>query len=319
MGLPLSSPEDIRVTAVSVVRKMRGRTQAHLLLADDGNHYVVKFQNNPFGVRALINEFLSSSLLRHLGLSCPVPAQVSITPEFLRNYPLTGVLQGGAIEAPVVGIHYGSQYPGDPKVTAVYDFIPDALLNRIDNLPEFAGMLLVDKWAGNTEPRQAIFLRKHVNSHQVGKEFTALMIDHERCFAGKLWEFKDIPGQSHYFRPSVYKRVHSWVDFEPWLTRTTGMPDVAIRDLAEHIPQEWISGYQPQFEQLLLGLIRRREQLESMIWNEIAAFPEVFSNWRIRQQSYGQPISSHTDLSCGPTSRRSDSTTQHRSRAVSSL
>ncbi len=44
------------LTAVRHVRKMRGGAQAHLLEADDGHWYVVKFRNNPQHRRILVNE-----------------------------------------------------------------------------------------------------------------------------------------------------------------------------------------------------------------------------------------------------------------------
>ena len=45
---------------------MRGGSSAHLLLADDGNRYVVKFRNNPQHPRILINELISYAILQHL-------------------------------------------------------------------------------------------------------------------------------------------------------------------------------------------------------------------------------------------------------------
>ena len=50
------------LTAVRHVRKMRGGAQAHLLEADDGHWYVVKFRNNPQHRRILVNELLCSSV-----------------------------------------------------------------------------------------------------------------------------------------------------------------------------------------------------------------------------------------------------------------
>src|ERR1035438_6617674 len=49
------------LTAVRHVRKMRGGAQAHLLEADDGKWYVVKFRNNPQHRRVLVNERRSCS------------------------------------------------------------------------------------------------------------------------------------------------------------------------------------------------------------------------------------------------------------------
>ena len=52
------------VDALRLIRKMRGGAQAHLIEADDGNFYVVKFRNNPQHRRILVNEWLGGSFLR---------------------------------------------------------------------------------------------------------------------------------------------------------------------------------------------------------------------------------------------------------------
>jgi hypothetical protein len=47
--------------------------------------------------------------------------------------------------------------PGSPAETVVYDFLPDEQLREIQNLGDFCGMLVFDKWTCNTNGRQAIF------------------------------------------------------------------------------------------------------------------------------------------------------------------
>jgi len=53
---------------------MRGGAQAHLLEADDGKWYVVKFRNNPQHRRVLVNEALCATLLRYLRIAAPQTA-----------------------------------------------------------------------------------------------------------------------------------------------------------------------------------------------------------------------------------------------------
>ena len=62
---------------------MRGGAQAHLLEADDGNWYVVKFRNNPQHRRVLINELLSSVFLDYLKIAAPETAIIQLAPAFL--------------------------------------------------------------------------------------------------------------------------------------------------------------------------------------------------------------------------------------------
>jgi hypothetical protein len=51
---------------------MRGGAQAHLMRCEDEGYYVVKFQNNPQGVRILANELLGTRLGARLGLPTEV-------------------------------------------------------------------------------------------------------------------------------------------------------------------------------------------------------------------------------------------------------
>jgi hypothetical protein len=66
---------------------MRGGAQAHLLEADDGNFYIVKFQNNLQHRRILVNEAIASEILAHLGIAAPETSLVAIPPRFLTANP----------------------------------------------------------------------------------------------------------------------------------------------------------------------------------------------------------------------------------------
>ena len=57
------------------------------------------------------------------------------------------------------GWHFGSRFPGNPERLAVYDFLPDTLLDQVENLAEFHGVLAFDQWIGNADSRQAMFFR----------------------------------------------------------------------------------------------------------------------------------------------------------------
>src|SRR3954447_22014524 len=110
------------VSARRLVRKMRGGAQAHLIEADDGNHYVVKFRNNPQHRRVLVNEWLGTNFLRYLGVAVPDAAIVDISTDFLERNPEAVMMLGSRQIAPSPGWHFGSQFPGHPDRVAVYDF-----------------------------------------------------------------------------------------------------------------------------------------------------------------------------------------------------
>src|ERR1700733_3504969 len=72
-----------RVSALEQVRRMSGGTQSQLMKCSDNQYYVVKFQNNPQGVRILANEFLASGLAKTLGLPVPETAIVDVDMELI--------------------------------------------------------------------------------------------------------------------------------------------------------------------------------------------------------------------------------------------
>ena len=191
------------VNATRFLRKMRGGAQAHLLATDapgPAPFYVTKFTNNPQHRRILVNEWLGAHLLAALGIATPRVAVITVSPAFLAASPEV-YLETGSARAPVPpGWHLGSQFPGDPLTEAVYDYLPDSLLPSVANHPDFLGVLAFDKWCGNADARQAIFLRRRLRDwlpqsdpSSPKKGFIAQMIDHGYLFDGPNRCSRDAP------------------------------------------------------------------------------------------------------------------------------
>jgi len=269
-----------------LIRKMRGGAQAHLLEADDGNFYVVKFKNNPQHRRILVNELVASVLLRHLRISAPETAVVQVSQEFLESNPDVH-LQLGSRRVPVeTGRHFGSRFPGHPERLAVYDYVPDVLLKKVVNNQEFLGILAFDKWVGNADARQAIFYRASVREPaaaggpgmRVG--FVALMMDHGYIFNGPHWEFVDSPLHGLYYRPAVYEKVQSADDFQPWLDRIVHFPDEVLDDAFRSVPREWLPGRDEEnLEKLFTRLRSRRKRVPHLIRDCTGGRVNPFPNW----------------------------------------
>src|SRR5438270_10956198 len=128
------------VKARRSIRRMRGGAQAHLMEAEDGHFYVVKFRNNPQHRRILVNEWISPVFLDYLQISAPRTSIVELTPEFLEANPDVNIQLGTRKLAVEPGWHFGSRYPGDPFRLTVYDFLPDALISKVENLSHFIGV-----------------------------------------------------------------------------------------------------------------------------------------------------------------------------------
>jgi hypothetical protein len=271
------------LTALRHVRKMRGGAQAHLLEADDGGFYVVKFRNNPQHRRILVNELVASVLLRYLNIAAPETRFLHLSQEFLAANPDVHISLGTRRIAVEPGWHFGSQYPGDPQRTAVYDFLPDALLAKVANLDDFRAILVFDKWAGNSDGRQSVFYRARVRRADSGESastaFVARMIDHGFAFNGPHWNFPESPLQGLYARRIVYEQVRSLDDFQPWIDQVVNFPEEVIDQAWERIPPDWIEGEEEDLEQLLWSLFERRKLVPGLIAACRNARQNPFPNW----------------------------------------
>jgi hypothetical protein len=275
------------IHATRLIRKMRGGAQAHLLACDDGHFYVVKFANNPQHRRILVNEWVASLFLQYLQISTPAVAIVDLSAAFLEANPDVHIQLGSRRQPVEPGWHFGSRYPGDPAKIMVYDFIPDILLEKVANLTEFLGVLVFDKWIGNADARQSIFFRARLLEWSPGKGdraqrrgFVASMMDHGYVFDGPHWTFSDSPLQGLYFRPSVYRAVRSWNDFQPWLDRVVHFPEELADQAQKQIPPEWLAGDESALEALLMKLLARRKRVPDLIQDSRRGRINPFPDWK---------------------------------------
>jgi hypothetical protein len=274
------------VNARRFIRKMRGGAQAHLLEADDGHFYIVKFQNNPQHRRILVNEWIAGEILSHLQISTPEQQMVSVSQEFLDGNPDVALQTGTRRIAVEPGWHFGSRHPGTPTSTAIYDFIPDALLSQVANADQFLASLVFDRWVANADGRQSIFFRAQLKDwlarpgippRKMG--FVALMIDHGFAFNGPHWDFPESALTGLYPRPMVYEKVRSIDDFDPWLNRVIAFPEEVLDRALRQIPMGWIGPDHAALEKLLDGLLRRRTRLPELIHACRKAPGNPFPRW----------------------------------------
>jgi hypothetical protein len=256
--------------------------------AGDGHFYVVKFANNPQSRRILANEWVASALLRHLEIAAPETAVIELSSEFLARNPEVCLQTGSSRREVEPGWHFGSRFPGNPMHLAVYDMLPDALLGKIVNAADFLGALAFDKWAGNSDARQAVFFRGRTgdwlhgrgeNPLQVG--FIAQMIDHGYIFDGPNWACRDAPGLGLFFRPHVYRHVRGIADFHPWLERIETMPAWVLDNALRELPGQWLPGEdRALLEDLCEKLWRRRSRVAELVAGAAHASSKPFPAWR---------------------------------------
>src|SRR5215467_10891230 len=250
------------VRALEQIRRMRGGAQSHLMRCNDGYYYVVKFQNNPQHRRVLVNELLGTKLAGRLGLPT-VPAEiVEVSEELIRLTPeLAMELPRSRIPCQP-GLQFGSCYPVDPRRIALHDFLPDEQLREVENLHDFAGMLVFDKWTCNTNGRQTVFLGESGGSlGQAEWRYETRMIDQGFCFNAGEWNFPDAPLRGLYARNRVYQGVIGMESFAPWLERLEKqMTERVLDGFIHEIPPEWYEDDYDALKHLAEQLHRRRSR-----------------------------------------------------------
>lgn len=247
------------VLAVQHIRRMRGGAQGQLMLGADGHPYVVKFQNNPQHRRVLANEFLASRLARATGLTAPETELVDVSEWLVMHTPELEIDLGRTRVRCEAGLQFGSRFAGGLMPGQVVDYLPEEQLAEVKNLGEFAGILALDKWTGNSNGRQAVFTRR-----QRERRYQAVFIDFGYCFHAGEWRFEDSPLRGVYYRNDVYSEVTGWESFEPWLTRVETMAEETVWAAANEVPPQWY-GDQAEMETLIEKLLARRSRIRELI------------------------------------------------------
>lgn len=261
------------VTAVKHIRAMRGGSQPHLMQADDKHFYVVKFLNNAQHHRVLANEWLAARLGSALGLPMPAAVQIEVPATLVSSSPgLTVTMRGRALPC-ASGLSFGSRVPVSRLGRPVYDYLPGTGPAVVENLADFAGMLVFDTWLCNCDQRQVIFCRPGGSGR-----LKAFMVDNGACFDTGRWCFPDSPRHGVYPIASVYSGVSGWSSFEPWLGRVESYNEGAICALAAEIPDVWC-GDRYELERLLACLVRRRARVRELLWAIHSSPGSPFHNW----------------------------------------
>lgn len=260
------------IRATQCLRRMRGASQPHLMRAADGNLYVVKFQNNPQGVKILANEMLGASLARLLGLPIPPVAVIEVKQKDMIFLSECMFIELARCRVPCQpGLCFGAQFRLDGKSWLPDEITPESIANPED----FLGMLVFDKWTGNIDNRQVTLLPNEEDH----SSYKALMIDQGYCFGGVEWILRDGPLHGVARFPRIYESVTGVEDFEPWLTRleheiTFGM----LRHAAEAVPPGWYLYYEDALNELIWRLNERRARVRGLLRETFRKAPDRFPN-----------------------------------------
>lgn len=276
----------VAVLAVQAIRRLRGGAQSQLMLGADGNLWVVKFKNNPQHLRVLANEMIATRLAQAIGLPVPETEVVEVTEWLIANSPEMWVDRGrGERVRCAAGLQFGCRYIGGLMPGQVMDYLPEEMLGQVKNVAEFAGMLVIDKWTGNANGRQAVF---HRGARE--RKYRATFIDQGYCFTAGEWLFADAPLRGVYQLNKVYEGVTGWESFEPWLSRVEKIKEETLWEIAESVPPEWYGSDAGALEELMIRLYARRTRVRELIESFRDSNREPFPNWgkKVQVQQFAE-------------------------------
>jgi hypothetical protein len=245
----------------------------------------------------LANELLGTRLAARLGLPTALVNVVEVSGELVRLTPeLCIETPRGRIPCSP-GLQFGSRYPGDPRNLTLHEFLPDEKLRGVDNLCDFAGMLVFDKWTCNTDGRQTVFFERpdccgtslqqaHADDPlpSAGEPLApvryAMMIDQGFCFNAGEWNFPDAPLRGLYARNAVYDGITGMDSFAPWLERLEQkITERMLDELAKGIPPEWYDHDRDALSRLLEQLQRRRQRVSELLMSARNSNRQPFPHW----------------------------------------
>lgn len=254
---------------------MLGGSQAQLMRASDGAFYVTKFQNTPQGIRVLANEFFASRLGQWLGLPMAQVEIIEVSDSLIENTAELCMESPAGVRPCASGRQVGSRYPCDPLEGDVFDYLPETMIAKAKGAANFAGVLVLDKWANNCDGRQVVFSKKRRE-----RSYAVTFIDQGYCFNANEWNFSDFALRGLYSHNFVYAEVSGWDAFEPALTRAEEADIVDLWRCAEPIPPEWYGHDHAALERLVETMHSRRGKIRDLITAFRESSRGPFPNWK---------------------------------------
>ncbi|MGA7847699.1 MAG: hypothetical protein WCA13_01230, partial [Terriglobales bacterium] len=185
-----------------------------------------------------------------LGLPMPRVEVIEVSDWLIEQTEDLRISLGGAKIPCRSGKQLGSLYVGCESPAMTLDYLPRERLQGVRNLSDFARVLVLDKWACNSDGRQAIFSKARRR-----QRYAATFIDQGYCFNAGEWTFPDASLRGAYANNCVYERVVGWEEFEPALSRAEEMDAHAIWRCAADIPEEWYEGDRIGLERVVETLL----------------------------------------------------------------
>lgn len=239
-----------------------GVTKPYYVSCTDNEIYVVKFAQNPYGVRVLVNEYVCAKIAQDLLLPYPMPALINVPSVFIEDH---GTMISNHVGDEInEGLHFGTH-----KIKKVYQVTSPKMIAEASNIDIVPEILLFDQFICNSDrDNNGGNLLFNPSSMEI------MIIDHTHAFdLGSIWSAQQLRirlGQSfeiYNLNGYVYKNLVPFIDgynpFHNILGKIAGMTDERLWHIINSVPDEW-SVNEDEKIALTEYLIDRRNRIEQV-------------------------------------------------------
>ena len=210
-----------------------GGSKAQVITCDDGRDYVVKFKENPQGLRVLVNELVAGELASLLELPCAEVATVEIQSDFLE---LNRELRSQYSPMVSTGSHFGIV-----EVKEKWRHPPRPLIARVANKEDLPGIVLFDVWTLNGD-RNNDGNYLIVRPSFAPKRFYFSTIDHGLCFGRPGWDMSisaQVDSRDFQILPELANEIRGPDPFAQHLSKAESVTDAQLEAIVNGVPADW--------------------------------------------------------------------------------
>lgn len=236
-----------------------GVTAPQFFRAQDGNIYVVKFQNHQFGSRVLASEFFAAKLGAIMNLCFPPSDIIEIDEQMLNSHPC--LLELGLEPGP----HFGSRYLEHAE------YIGKNRLHKAVNVPEMAGIILFDHMFHNADRAKN---QKNLLLHLENDQYKIYAIDNSHLFRSSRWTIDSFEKlgtkiKTYYFQHYriLLKDLLTAQDFIPYLEVVNKLSNEQLDCIVNEIPNEWLPDEAER--SALADYTKLRRDMVGPIWEKL--------------------------------------------------
>lgn len=240
----------LQVTAYKCPHIAQSRRRSFAVAADDGHYYWVAL---PKADRVSAYKAFATQIAKSCGIRCGEPAKIFVGGELVNEIRKL-CAHGEEIASLDTGLYYGSKYPADPTVHAIYDFLPESLVASVRNRSEFSVMRAISLWLGDSMSPHAVYVR------QPERDFLACMVGF-----GQAFRFNEPARRLFPIERALLETDDTWDQIGSGVDQINRLDERHLRKLAKEIPPKWWEGADRSASHIVDQLLHRRVHLPSML------------------------------------------------------